>query len=98
PINTSVPTLQEQLHEAGYLNGILGKVTHLAPREKFKWGMVQDFKELGNGRNPRLYYKYARSFFDQAADQGKPFFVMANSHDPHRQYPGSVPCVRTRGN
>jgi N-sulfoglucosamine sulfohydrolase len=89
PINTSVPTLQEQLHEAGYLNGILGKVTHLAPREKFKWDMVQDFKELGNGRNPRLYYKYARSFFDQAADQGKPFFLMANSHDPHRPFHGS---------
>lgn len=29
PIDTSVPTLQEKLHEAGYLNGILGKVTHL---------------------------------------------------------------------
>ncbi|UCC99046.1 MAG: sulfatase-like hydrolase/transferase [Phycisphaerales bacterium] len=90
PINTSIPTLQEQLHKAGYLNGILGKVTHLAPREKFKWDMVQDFKELGNGRNPKLYYKYARSFFGQATDQGKPFFLMANSHDPHRPFHGSA--------
>ncbi len=89
PIDASVPTLQEQLHEAGYLNGILGKVTHLAPREKFKWDMVQDFKELGNGRNPQLYYKYARGFFEQAADQGRPFFLMANSHDPHRPFHGS---------
>jgi len=89
PIDTSVPTLVEQLHEAGYLKGILGKVTHLAPREKFKWDMAQDFKELGNGRNPQLYYKYAKGFFDQAAEQGKPFFLMANSHDPHRPFHGS---------
>jgi N-sulfoglucosamine sulfohydrolase len=90
PINTSVPTLQEQLHEAGYLNGILGKVTHLAPREKFKWDMVQDFKELGNGRNPQLYYKYARDFFQRAANEDKPFMLMANSHDPHRPFHGSA--------
>ncbi len=89
PIDTSVPTLQEQLHEGGYLNGILGKVTHLAPREKFKWDMVRDFEELGNGRNPQLYHKYARGFFEQAADQGRPFFLMANSHDPHRPFYGS---------
>ncbi len=89
PINTSVPTLGEQLHEAGYLNGILGKVTHLAPQEKFKWDMVQDYQQLGNGRNPQLYYKYAKGFFDQAAEQSKPFFLMANSHDPHRPFHGS---------
>ncbi|HUV64547.1 MAG TPA: sulfatase [Sedimentisphaerales bacterium] len=89
PIDTSVPTLVEQFQTAGYLNGILGKVTHLAPREKFKWDMAQDFKELGNGRNPQLYYKYTRGFFDQAAEQGKPFFLMANSHDPHRPFHGS---------
>ena len=34
PIRKDVPTLQEQLHEAGYLNGILGKENHLAPVEK----------------------------------------------------------------
>ncbi|MFH1716767.1 MAG: sulfatase [Planctomycetota bacterium] len=90
PINTSVPTLQEQLHEAGYLNGILGKVTHLAPREKFKWDMVQDFKELGNGRNPGLYHDYALGFFERSAKEGRPFFLMANSHDPHRPFHGSA--------
>ncbi|MGD8499685.1 MAG: sulfatase [Phycisphaerales bacterium] len=90
PINTRVPTLQEQLNRAGYLNGILGKVTHLAPREKFKWDIVQDFKELGCGRNPQLYYKFARGFFRKAAGQSQPFFLMANSHDPHRPFHGSA--------
>ena len=89
PINISVPTLQEQLHKAGYLQGILGKVKHLAPAEKFKWDMVEDYQDLGCGRNPELYYKYARDFFRQAALQKKPFFLMANSHDPHRPFHGS---------
>ena len=90
PIDTSVPTLIEQFRTAGYLNGILGKVTHLAPREKFPWDMAEDFGDLGNGRNPQLYYKYAKGFFEQAAGQGKPFFLMANSHDPHRPFHGSA--------
>ncbi|MHC4558273.1 MAG: sulfatase-like hydrolase/transferase, partial [Planctomycetota bacterium] len=90
PIDINVPTLQEQLHQTGYLNGILGKVTHLAPREKFKWDMVSDFKELGCGRNPELYYQYARRFFQEAASQDRPFFLMANSHDPHRPFHGSA--------
>jgi len=67
PINTSVTTLQEELHKSGYLNGILGKVKHLAPIEKFKWDMARDIGELGQGRDPKLYYKYARDFFQQAA-------------------------------
>jgi N-sulfoglucosamine sulfohydrolase len=90
PINTSVPTLQEKLHKAGYLNGILGKVKHLAPIHKFKWDMVKDVGELGNGRDPKLYYKYARDFFQQAANEEQPFFLMANSHDPHRPFHGSM--------
>ena len=90
PINTSVTTLQEELHKSGYLNGILGKVKHLAPIEKFKWDMARDIGELGQGRDPKLYYKYARDFFQQAANNDRPFFLMANSHDPHRPYHGSL--------
>jgi len=89
PINTSVPTLQEELNKAGYWQGILGKVKHLAPPEKFKWDMIEDIQDLGSGRNPELYYKYARDFFQQAAGQKKSFFLMANSHDPHRPFHGS---------
>jgi len=89
PIDKSVPTLQEQLHKVGYIQGILGKVKHLAPAEKFKWNMIEDYQDLGCGRNPELYYKYAGDFFRQAAGQKKPFFLMANSHDPHRPFHGS---------
>ncbi|MHC4744569.1 MAG: sulfatase-like hydrolase/transferase, partial [Planctomycetota bacterium] len=80
PINTAVPTLQEHLNKAGYLNGILGKVKHLAPSEKFKWDMAHDMAEVGWGRNPQLYYSFAKGFIERAKSEGKPFFLMANSH------------------
>jgi len=89
PIDTNVPTLQERLHKAGYIQGILGKVKHLAPPEKYEWDMIEDIQDLGSGRNPELYYKYAMDFFQQAAGQKKSFFLMANSHDPHRPFHGS---------
>ena len=90
PINKDVPTLQEQLHKAGYIQGILGKVKHLAPPDKFKWDMAEDYQDLGCGRNPALYYKFAKDFFRQAAGREQPFFLMANSHDPHRPFHGSA--------
>lgn len=89
PIRTDVPTLQEQLKAAGYLNGILGKVAHLKPDSKFPWDMNHDAGELGGGRDPELYHRYCLEFFQRAAKEGKPFFLMANSHDPHRPFCGS---------
>jgi N-sulfoglucosamine sulfohydrolase len=90
PIHRDVPTLQEQLDGADYINGILGKVTHLDPRYKFRWTMAHDFYELACGRDPSLYYRYAKSFFQRAAMESRPFFLMANSHDPHRPFYGSL--------
>jgi len=86
PINPDVPTLQEKLHQAGYLNGILAKVSHLAPKEKFKWSMVYDDPPLAHGRVPGLYYKFAKEFFQQAENNNQPFFLMANAADPHRPF------------
>jgi N-sulfoglucosamine sulfohydrolase len=77
------------LKQAGYLNGILGKVSHLAPPEKFPWDLIKKQQELGQGRDPQLYGSYARQFFERAKAEGKPFFLMANSHDPHRPFHGS---------
>lgn len=89
PIHDGFPTLQEKLNAAGYLNGILGKVKHLEPRNRFMWDMVFDQPELGQGRDPQLYYQHSKEFFDRAAKENKPFFLMANSHDPHRPFSGS---------
>ena len=89
PVRPDVPTLQESLKTGGYHLGILGKVTHLRPVEKFPWDFQHDQPELGMGRNPAIYYRYTKEFFQQAKDAGKPFFLMANSHDPHRPFAGS---------
>jgi N-sulfoglucosamine sulfohydrolase len=89
PVREGVPTLQESLKTAVYHLGILGKVRHLAPAAKFPWDFQHDAGELGNGRDPARYYDYCKEFFAQAGAAGKPFFLMANSHDPHRPFAGS---------
>jgi len=93
PIRLEVPTLGEQLRAAGYWNGILGKAKHLKPDSKFCMDFVRGEKALasgmGIGRDPTKYKAFAREFFNQARARGKPFFLMANSHDPHRPFAGS---------
>lgn len=89
PINKDVPTLQESLEKAGYYKGIFAKVAHLAPGEKFHWDMVVQAEKLGAGRDPQKFYQYCTEFFNNAKQAGKPFFLMANSQDPHRPFAGS---------
>jgi len=89
PIAANVPTLQEQLGRAGYLNGILGKVKHLAPREKFRWDYVVEGADLGEGRDPTRYREASKRFFERAIAERRPFALVANSHDPHRPFAGS---------
>ena len=90
-IDSDIPTVTERLRAGGYLNGILGKVGHSTPKMRFKWDMAHDFRELGMGRNPDIYYRHAKAFFDEAGKAGKPFYLMANSHDPHRPFHGNDP-------
>lgn len=89
PVSKDVPTLAEILKEANFHLGILGKVIHLRPVEKFAWHYERDEDVLGRGRDPQKYYEYSKEFLQQAKDSGKPFFLMANSHDPHRPFAGS---------
>ncbi len=89
PVRGDVPTLQELLKSEGYHLGILGKVGHLAPAEKFPWNFKRDQGDLGAGRDPEKYYQFTREFLAQAKTSAKPFFLMANSHDPHRPFAGS---------
>lgn len=97
PIRRDTPTLQEQLHAAGYLNGILGKNEHLAPREKFCWDFHVTADELGDGRSPALYYARTKEFLQVAARERRPFFLMANAHDPHRPFAGSQQELKRYG-
>mgnify|MGYP000003731744 FL=1 len=90
-IDASVTTLTQVLHREGFLNGIIGKEDHVAPKEKFFWDeYVQTYcEEEGWGRSPEVYYDKVKQFLTRAREEGKPFFLMANSHDPHRPYVGA---------
>lgn len=84
-----VPILPDLLRRDGYAVGILGKVTHSTPYAEFKWDMTRDQDDLGYGRDPALYARYAEDFVRDAAADEKPFFLMCNCHDPHRPFYGN---------
>ncbi len=87
-IDTSVTTLTEVLAREGYYNGIIGKEDHLAPKEKFAWQeYISTYNDENDfGRSPEAYYRHTMGFLSRAKEAGKPFFLMANSHDPHRPF------------
>lgn len=91
PICDEIPTLTETLHSNGYFNGIIGKLKHAVPMDKFAWDYASRMMEPESnyGRSPELYRSRAKEFFEKAKEAGKPFFLMANSHDPHRPFAGS---------
>ena len=102
PIDEDVPTLQEYLRAAGYLNGILGKEIHLKPKYKYCWDYYITESQLasgaGIGRSPERYHAHTKAFVSMAKEHGKPFFLMANIHDPHRPFAGSEQENRSWGN
>ena len=93
PIAENVPTLTEILRQAGYLNGILGKEKHLRPIPRFAWDFIASESDLadgaGIGRSPEKYRRHALLFIKKSLAAEKPFFLMANMHDPHRPFAGS---------
>jgi N-sulfoglucosamine sulfohydrolase len=86
PAREDVPDIVSTLKAGGYHTGILGKVGHSTPKKSMQWDYHFDQKDLGNGRDPAIYRQRSEVFFKQCKDQGKPFYFMVNSHDPHRPY------------
>ena len=82
-----VPILPAILRANGYLVGLFGKEPHCTPYDDFQWDTPK--LPLGAGRNPRLYGEHAAELFRRAKEADKPFFLMANSHDPHRPFYGN---------
>jgi N-sulfoglucosamine sulfohydrolase len=81
-----IPTVFETFRKAGYLTGILGKVSHSTPDPSFRWDFEHDYAELGSGRSPTKYHDYCVEFFARCRQENKPFYFMVNSHDPHRPF------------
>lgn len=89
PINPDVPTLPERLHELGYFNAVLGKNSHTLPSRPNAFDVRQSRNDLGIGRSPEKYAAAIESVVQQARQLERPFFIMANAHDPHRPFAGS---------
>lgn len=83
---SGIPVLPEILKANNYEVGILSKVGHSSPKPEFQWDFVLDQGELGDGRSPKTYYQKTKEFLEQARKNGKPFYFMVNSDDPHRPY------------
>ncbi|MBN1911876.1 MAG: sulfatase [Pirellulales bacterium] len=81
-----VPDATTTFQKAGYLTGVLGKIDHSTPKRSIKWDYLATQGELGSGRNPERYYERCKGFFKMCKEQGKPFYFMVNSHDPHRAF------------
>jgi N-sulfoglucosamine sulfohydrolase len=86
PARENVPDIVTTLKAAGYHTGILGKVGHSTPKKSMKWDYSFDQNDLGNGRNPDIYYQRSQVFLGESKEAKKPFYFMVNSHDPHRPY------------
>ncbi len=89
PIRPDVPTLPEALLAAGYRTGVMAKHGHMLPSRPEAWTEIVPAKELQNGRDPDLYYTRALGFMRASMSAGQPFFLMANSQDPHRPFAAS---------
>ena len=87
----------EVLKKAGYYCGIVGKLEHSSPTFTTPWDYRKDFLDLGMGRDARIYKREVGVMIENARKEGKPFYLMVNSHDPHRPFYGSIEEQRMFG-
>ncbi len=84
PLKPEVRTLNQQLHDAGYLISMFGKAKHNQPAEKF----CVDYGNDKISRHPKKLAEATRTFLKMARKQDKPFFHNVNCYDPHRPFIG----------
>ena len=84
PVKPEVRTLNQQLHDAGYLISMFGKINHHQPTAKF----CADVSDDKISRHPSQLAAATRKFLRMARDQNRPFFHNVNCYDPHRPFIG----------
>lgn len=86
PIHDRCTTLNERLHEAGYLIAMIGgKHDHYRPLEKY----CVDISYRGIGRYPSRLRNAVGKITTQAKSKKVPFFLQINCNDPHRPFIGA---------
>ncbi len=81
PITTNVPELLRS--QAGYYTGVICKNPTATG-----WDYEAKERQTGLGRDPSKYEQITGEFIATAVRQGKPFFLHANSMDPHEYWAG----------
>ena len=81
PVTTSLPEILRS--DGGYYTGVICK----NPTPK-GWDYEANELQTGLGRDPSKYEELTRQFIDTAIQQDKPFFLHANSMDPHEYWAG----------
>lgn len=94
PVREGVVTLPALLAESGYLTALFSKVHHFEPAASFPFERRMWTDDLGRGRDPERYRAAAAGLFAESAESGRPFFLLANTDDPHRPFPGSADEAR----
>lgn len=84
-VKTEVSTLVDIFNKKGFSTGIIGKAEHLGPSKKFRWNyQINGYSDFcGRGKSAEQYYKFVKFFLNEAKS---PFFLMVNSHFPHRPF------------
>lgn len=85
PLKPEVRTLNQQLHDAGYLISMIGKNPHYQPAENF----CVDYAETQISRSPAALTVATKKFLTMAREQNRPFFHHVNCTDPHRPFIGA---------
>jgi N-sulfoglucosamine sulfohydrolase len=86
-LQPGTPTIMGMLADSGYRTGILGKLEHSSAGYEKHWDVAHDFADLDRGRSPERYGELVSQFLTSNDD--RPFYLMVNSHDPHRPFYGS---------
>jgi N-sulfoglucosamine sulfohydrolase len=81
PITTNLPELLRA--PGGYYTGVICK----NPTAK-GWDFEANHLQTGLGRDPAKYQQITRQFIEAALKERKPFFLHANSMDPHEYWAG----------
>ena len=91
PIRADVSTLTEVMSGHGYFTAAVNKVAHMMPPKKFNWDVALE----GSGKNPKALRQQFEQCMKAAAETRKPFFINANSTDPHGPFPTKTETAQT---
>ncbi|CAL5867078.1 uncharacterized protein PFLUO_LOCUS1290 [Penicillium psychrofluorescens] len=76
-----IQTAPQLLRDHNYLTGIIGKI-HVGPLSVYPWEVVVE----SPSRDVSWVAEQASSFFDQAKNGERPFFLTVGYMDPHRDH------------